>query len=405
MIYSLFLLKRTIEDVIMFPFILLGRLIAIFRPLQREYETFFFFPFYHVGGAEKVHAQIAKATGNTNCIIYFTRKSQNDLFYKEFAASGCTMKDISKFTDNKWLYFVNIIFRGIISQYINRQKQQPVVFNGQCNFGYKISPWISKRIPQIELIHSLCSFSYIRIPFLPFIDRTVMISTIRIQEHLDLYKRFQIPLALGKRIQFIMNGIELPPKRVKRISTSNPLIVLYVGRSTAEKRVHLIAQMAKLVKEKGSNIQFLFLGEVKEAIPIELHSYCTFLGNQSDPAIIQSIYQQADILILTSDTEGFPMVIMEAMAHGLAIVSTAVGEIPLHIKHMVNGFLIEEYANAEEVVSGSIAAINLLDQDRQLLQTIAASNIDYAYSHFGIDRFAKEYQDLFHKARTSTLPS
>src|SRR5688572_20813934 len=160
----------------MYPLILMGRIIARAKPLKKEYETFFFFPFYHIGGAEKVHAHIAKATGNKNCIIYFTRKSQNDLFHSEFAASGCTMKDISKYTDNKWIYFVNIIFRGIISQYINQQKQQPIVFNGQCNFGYKLSPWIKKRIPQLELIHSLCSFSYIRIPFLPFIHRTVMIS-------------------------------------------------------------------------------------------------------------------------------------------------------------------------------------------------------------------------------------
>src|SRR5206468_2512178 len=112
--------------------------------------------------------------------IFFTRKSQNDLFYSEFAASGCEIRDVSNYTDNKLIYFVNIIFRGMIAAYINNQKKKPVVFNGQCNFGYKISPWISNRIPQIELIHSLCSFSYIRIPFLPFISRTVMISTVRI---------------------------------------------------------------------------------------------------------------------------------------------------------------------------------------------------------------------------------
>lgn len=398
--YKLFLAKRFVEDVFMFPFILLGRVIALFKPLGREYETYFFFPFYHVGGAEKVHANIAKATGNQNCIIFFTRRSQNDLFWNEFAQSGCVMKDISKYTDNKWIYFVNIIFRGIISHYINSQKQKPVVFNGQCNFGYKISPWINKKIPQVELIHSLCSFSYIRIPFLPFITKTIMISTIRIQEHLDLYQRYQIPAKLGKRIQFIMNAIDLPVTPPVRNIGSEELIVLYVGRSTAEKRVHLIAQIAKAVKEKKQSISFWFLGEVKQAIPSDLHSYCRFLGNQSDPDLIEDVYKQSHVLILVSDTEGFPMVVMEAMSHGLAIISTAVGEVPLHVKDRVNGFLIQKFTDANAVVENAVKDILALDDSRTLLRSITENNIQYAFEHFGMNRFRKEYQQLFSEMRS-----
>jgi glycosyltransferase involved in cell wall biosynthesis len=417
--YRLFLLKRWVEDLLMFPLILLGRFLARRRPLGREYETFFFFPFYHIGGAEKVHAAIAKATGNPNCIIFFTRKSQNDLFHKEFESSGCVMKDISRYTDNKWIYFVNIIFRGIISGYINSQQKKPLVFNGQCNFGYKISPWIKKDIPQMELIHSLCSFSYIRIPFLPFITRTVMISTIRIQEHLDLYKRFGIPLSLGERIQFIMNGIELPERSTVhgpqstaeynktgaasnlKPQTSNlkPLSVLYVGRGTAEKRVDLIAEMAKRMHGKEENITFQFLGEVKDSIPGELHGYSYFWGNQGDPEKIDSIYRKAQVLILVSDTEGFPMVVMEAMARGLAVVSTAVGEVPLHVQDGVNGYLVRDFRNREAVVEECMAHILHLHNDRGLLSQMAERNIDYAYSHFGMDRFRREYNELFDRMR------
>ena len=61
--YRLLLIKRMIEDVFIYPFILTGRLIALLYPLKKEYRIFFFFPFYHTGGAEKVHSQIANATG------------------------------------------------------------------------------------------------------------------------------------------------------------------------------------------------------------------------------------------------------------------------------------------------------------------------------------------------------
>lgn len=399
--YQLYIFKRHVEDVLMYPFILLGKLIAILKPLPREYETFFFFPFHHIGGAEKVHAQVARATGNANCIIFFTRQSANDLFYDMFKASGCEMRDISKWTDNKWIYFVNIIWRGRMAHYINRQQLRPVVFNGQCNFGYKLSPWIAKEIPQIELIHSLCSFSYIRIPFLPFITATVMISTIRIQEHLELYKRYGIPANYGNRIRFIMNAIELPAQTRKPVPATE-WTVLYVGRSTPEKRVHLIAQMAKQAVESQQPLQFEFLGEVKEAIPAELHAYCHFWGNQSDTTTIDSIYTNAAILMLVSDTEGFPMVVMEAMARGLAIVTTPVGELPLHIKDGENGYLLPNTFDEASVVSNGLAACACLSNDPVLWQQISEHNQAYAFEHFGMARFINDYQQLFSELRPIT---
>lgn len=397
--YRLLLLKRFVEDLLMAPFIWLGRIISFFRPLGKEHDVFFFFPFYHIGGAEKVHLNIARAIGGKNCIIFFTRKSFNNLFYKDFVATGCELRDISRFTDNKWLYPVNIVFRGMITGYINRQKKKPLVFNGQCNFGYKISPWVKKEIPQVELIHSLCSFSYIRIPFLPFITRTVMISTIRIQEHLELYKRYGIPLDLGKRITFIMNAIDLPTVKPMPRQHSPTMNVLYVGRSTPEKRVHLIAQMAAAVGKEPDKIQFTFLGDVKEAIPEEYHPYCRFLGNQNDPVLIANVYRQASVLVLVSDTEGFPMVVMEAMAFGLAIVSTAVGELPLHVVNGINGFLIDDVMNEKTVVEEGISYLMKLWQDTALLFSISENNIDYAYHHFGMNRFVEDYQRLAEEVR------
>src|SRR6187402_3523393 len=127
--YQRLLIKRTIEDVFIFPFILIGRLAAMISPLKKEYRIFYFFPFYHTGGAEKVHAQIAKATGGNDCIIFFTRRSDDHRFIGDFKKTGCEIKDISVYTDNKWLYFLNLVYRGVITGYINSQKLKPIVFN------------------------------------------------------------------------------------------------------------------------------------------------------------------------------------------------------------------------------------------------------------------------------------
>jgi len=78
--YRLLLFKRQLEAVFIFPFIATGRLIALCKPLKEAYDIFLFFPFYHIGGAEKVHYEIAKVAGNKKAIIFFSKRSHNNFF-------------------------------------------------------------------------------------------------------------------------------------------------------------------------------------------------------------------------------------------------------------------------------------------------------------------------------------
>ena len=396
--YRSYILKRKIEDVLLLPFIAIGRLIAYLKPLDKEYETFYFFPFYHTGGAEKVHALITRATGNDRCIVFFTRKSDDDNFYDDFVRSNCNIKNISAYTDNKWLYFINLVFRGVISGYINRQTLQPLVFNGQCNFGYKLSPWIKTQVPQIELIHSFNTFSWIRLPFLPFISKTVMISKLRIEDHLKQYKSMEVPQQFNNKIKYIVNGIPLPQQSLSK-TYNLPLQVLYAGRGTEEKRVHLVAKMAEAAANKKLQIQFVFMGDVADAIPAGLLPYCKLLGSKKDAAEIKSVYQQAHVVVITSYTEGFPMVIEEGMAHGCAIISTPVGDIPYHVKHDTNGFLFSSVNDEAVIIKEGVEYLTLLCEHINMLVEMGETNRKYAFEHFGIEAFSNKYNEIFNQLR------
>ncbi len=395
MLFKHYILKRTIEDVFILPFIIIGKIIALLSPLKRQYDVFFFFPFYHTGGAEKVHAQIATVIGNKNCVIYFTRKSTDKRFLADFENIGCTIKNISSITDNKWLYFLNLIERGVIATYINQQFIQAVVFNGQCNFGYKISPWIKKDIRQIELIHSFNSFSFIRIPFLPFITQTVMISKLRIENHLQQYQQIKVPEQYNQRIQYISNAIDtnnhLPVKDFNR-----KLTVLYAGRGTTEKRIDIIASIAKQCADKDLPITFQFLGDVEEAIPENFRQFCVCLGNYSDQQLINQVYELAHIVILTSSTEGFPLTIIEGMANGCAIMATPVGDIPYQV-HENNGFVFSSITDIDLIEAEAISFLEKINSDRQLLQKISIHNYQYAKENFNIEVFAEKYKALLYK--------
>ena len=389
--YSFLIIKRKIEDILLYPLVLLGKLISGLFTDKKEYRIYFFFPFYHIGGAEKVHAQVAKACGGNDCIIYFTRKSTNTLMRAQFENSNCVIRDISKYTDNKWLYFLNIMWRGILSAKINRQHSQCVVFNGQCNFGYKISPWIKKDIRQIELIHSLNTFSYIRIPYLPFITTTIMISQKRIEDHHQLYKKKGIPELFIKRIHYIPNAVTLPELQTQK--QMHPFRVLFSGRGGMEKRLHLITTIASKFKD-NKDIRFEIMGDVSEVVDLKCFPFIHFYGPLSDAIEIQKIYSQAHIVMLTSSTEGFPLTIIEGMSEGCAIVATPVGDIPYHIKNGVNGFLFSSVQDESVIIKEGINYINELKTNNELFNQISQNNIKYARQHFNIEKFNKRYRDI-----------
>jgi L-malate glycosyltransferase len=397
--FRLYLLKRKLEDLLIWPFILLGRTRADKYPLEESYEVFFFFPFFHTGGAEKVHAQIAQVFRNQKCLIIFTRKSHDRTFLPLFQASGHRILDISAYTDNKKTYWKNLIWRGVVSAHINRQKMHPIVFNGQCNFAYKCSCWIKAQVPQLELIHSFNSFSWIRLPFLPFIRQTVMISQKAIHDHQEQYANLGTPGYYLSKIRLISNGISLPTNPKVKNFDGKGLNILYAGRASPEKRVHLVAEAALRATREELPFRFSFMGEVRDMLPEKYHAAGQFYGNISDPHQIQSTYERNHLLVITSSEEGFPMVVMEAMAMGCIILATPVGDLPRHIRDGVNGFIFSTATNEEVILEEMISRLRQLSNDPILCREMSEANRAYAAEHFGLPNFASSYQQLFQTHR------
>ncbi len=393
--YWLLILKRMLEDILIFPFVWLGRRKAMQFPLDKAYDIFFFFPFHHIGGAEKVHANVVNALRGKKALIIFTRRSKEEGFLSEFKHSGHQIMDISALTDNKFRYWNNLYYRGIFSGYINAQKQKTVVFNGHSNFAYKLSPWIRKDISQIELIHSFNSFSYIRIPFIPFYKETVMISQNRINDHLEQYKKWGVPSHFTSRINYIVNGIELPEHKEARHFEKGRLRIMYVGRGTPEKRVRLAAVIASELRKLQLPIEMSFVGDVAHELREDNVAHDVYYGNIEDQGVLHNLYKQrADILLITSSEEGFPMVVEEAMARGSIIMATPVGDLPVHVKQELNGFLFSVVDDEARIIEEAGQFVKRLLLDPELCRSISRNNIEYAFENFGLLNFENRYREL-----------
>ena len=145
----------------------------------------------------------------------------------------------------------------------------------------------------------------------------------------------------------LMSEKDLPP-RIPHTQPGNPVKVLSVGRLDPEKGViHLIRAIAMLSQRQSVNVVLDIVGDGRERESLEtevlrmgLSKRITFHGYISFGPNLLSLYEESDLFVLPSLTEGCPQTLFEAMAYGLPIVATKVGGVPNLIKDEENGLLV-----------------------------------------------------------------
>lgn len=106
----------------------------------------------------------------------------------------------------------------------------------------------------------------------------------------------------------------------------NVLTVITVGRLTPPKKPQRLLQVAKMAKDAGMSVRFKWVGDGELRREMEsmrdemgLHDMVEFTGFTKNPF---PHIKAADIMMVTSDFEGFCLVICEAMCLGVPVIST-----------------------------------------------------------------------------------
>jgi len=119
---------------------------------------------------------------------------------------------------------------------------------------------------------------------------------------------------------------------------------------------------------------------------LELDNVVTLLGASDD---VYSILSKADIFVLPSNYEGFPISIIEAMGTGLLIIASEVGGIPDMITDKYNGILCAP--NAESICT----SIEMFISDEHLRMSCGKNAMKIAQKNFSAVSMAQKYIDLY----------
>jgi colanic acid/amylovoran biosynthesis glycosyltransferase len=121
--------------------------------------------------------------------------------------------------------------------------------------------------------------------------------------------------------------------------------MLAVGRLHPVKNYAFLLLACRELKDRGIRFACRIAGEGRERSALErligrldLHTEVRLLGHLSRDQL-HAVYEEATLVVLTSRSEGIPVVLMEAMAHGKTVLAPAITGIPELVCDGKTGFL------------------------------------------------------------------
>ncbi len=235
-----------------------------------------------------------------------------------------------------------------------------------CDHGALINQIHEKAITFIRFISSL------------FADRIVVLTDKTRNDYIKFFctrrsKIVTIPNWIDDRVLANAEQCDLDSKKI-----------LSVGRFGPEKGYDMMVNVAKEVLPKYPEWKWYVYGEgetfddvKQQVIKEKLDDQLILMGNNSN---VLSLYKDHSILVLPSYREGLPLVLLEAKANRLPIVSFNIDTGPCEIvRDGVNGFLIEPYN-----IKNMAESIEKLIKDDELRKSFSME------SRLDIEKFEKK---------------
>ena len=182
-------------------------------------------------------------------------------------------------------------------------------------------------------------------------------------------KKADIVFSYGGKISKIISDLGIPNKKIIEIPAlidrswinvsfvkkEGKIRILFVGRNERRKGIYELNKAIKLLDIKNNDLEFHFLGNIPKKDQISSEKIrIIYHGVIVKSFLKKKIYDNCDILICPSYSEGMPNVILEAMSRGLAVIANDVGAISEMVCNK-NGILLDE--NRPQKISKSITKI------------------------------------------------
>lgn len=157
--------------------------------------------------------------------------------------------------------------------------------------------------------------------------------------------------ALGEgRVRLVVNGVDTDRFTPVDQQPAGQPRVLYVGLLTPRKGVLDLIEASRALRDRGVDHELCLLGgipdegpEAAEPVLAAADGHAVLLGTRA-PEEMPAVYASADVFCLPSWWEAMPLSILEAMASGLPVIASDVGDVARIVVHGEDGLVVPKQA-------------------------------------------------------------
>lgn len=274
----------------------------------------------NIGGAERVVMSLSKFLDPARYSVSVVSLTSKSCILDQYQGLSCEVLTVNMergpFGFIAGIFHLAAIVRRIGPDIIHAHMFHAMVAGLACRV-------IAFRAKLVFTSHSFSGFRFMR---------GFMIRATRALRSADVvFSKSQHPELNAKHTYVIANGVpiaELDHSVLTR--RERPFVFLFVGRLELPKNPTALVEAFSAMREKHCELWVVGDGALRCAVEslsksLGVSDRVRILGVRSD---VPDLLKRADCLVLTSLWEGLPMVVLEAGAASLPVISTGVGAIP-----------------------------------------------------------------------------
>lgn len=180
------------------------------------------------------------------------------------------------------------------------------------------------------------------------------------------------------------------------LSDKNP-VVAFVGRLNGQKRPLAFLELARIALENGDGTQFVMVGQGELKADVERLANDYGLSNLSfikNIPELEYFYSIVDVLVITSEFEGIPLAMLEAMCAGVAVLSTDVGDISSVLARYKVGRVVDPDCSPSVLFKELKTILDNIGDVKCASKAVALQVMD----DFSGERISDQYRASFNRA-------